>query len=94
MISFYPKVKEVSVLHRNDPVLKVDDPIFFQMLLMMTMIGMLSSSSSSNTIVKSLLAVATTALEVSSSVNSHLGKGLLTIISKFSNFCRNQQKFV
>ena len=75
MISFYPKVKEVSVLHRNDPVLKVDDPIFFE-LMMMTMIGMLSySSSSSNTIVKSLLSVATTALEVSSSVNSHLGKG-------------------
>ena len=71
MISFYPKVKEVSVLHRNDPVLKVDDPILFH-LMMMTMIGMLSSSSSSNTIVKSLLAVATTALEVSSSVNSHL----------------------
>ena len=70
MISFYPKVKEVSVLHRNDPVLKVDDPIFFE-LMMMTMIGMLSSSSS-NTVVKSLLAVATTALEVSSSVNSHL----------------------
>ena len=68
MISFYPKVKEVSVLHRNDPVLKVDDPIFFE--LMMTMIGMLSSSS--NTIVESLLSVATTALEVSSSVNSHL----------------------
>ena len=73
MISFYPKVKEVSVLHRNDPVLKVDDPIFFE-LMMMTMIGMLSSSSS-NTVVKSLLSVATTALEVSSSVNSHLGKG-------------------
>ena len=72
MISFYPKVKEVSVLHRNDPVLKVDDPIFFE--LMMAMIGMLSSSSS-NTIVESLLSVATTALEVSSSVNSHLGKG-------------------
>ena len=71
MISFYPKVKEVSVLHRNDPVLKVDDPIFFE-LMMMTMIGMLSSSSSSNTIVKSLLSVATTTLEVSSSVNSHL----------------------
>ena len=71
MISFYPKVKEVSVLHRNDPVLKVDDPILFQMLMMMTMIGMLSSSSS-NTVVKSLLAIATTALEVSSSVNSHL----------------------
>ena len=70
MISFYPKVKEVSVLHRNDPVLKVDDPIFFE-LMMMTMIGMLSSSSS-NTVVKSLLSVATTALEVSSSVNSHL----------------------
>ena len=69
MISFYPKVKEVSVLHRNDPVLKVDDPIFFE-LMMMTMIGMLSSSS--NTIVESLLSVATTALEVSSSVNSHL----------------------
>ena len=80
MISFYPKVKEVSVLHRNDPVLKVDDPIFFE--LMMTMIGMLSSSSS-NTIVKSLLSVATTALEVSSSVNSHLGKDLLIIDSAF-----------
>ena len=80
MISFYPKVKEVSVLHRNDPVLKVDDPIFFE--LMMTMIGMLSSSSS-NTVVKSLLSVATTALEVSSSVNSHLGKDLLIIDSAF-----------
>ena len=83
MISFYPKVKEVSVLHRNDPVLKVDDPIFFE-LMMMTMIGMLSySSSSSNTIVKSLLSVATTALEVSSSVNSHLGKDLLITDSAF-----------
>ena len=81
MISFYPKVKEVSVLHRNDPVLKVDDPIFFE-LMMMTMIGMLSSSSS-NTVVKSLLSVATTALEVSSSVNSHLGKDLLIIDSAF-----------
>ena len=80
MISFYPKVKEVSVLHRNDPVLEVDDPIFFE--LMMTMIGMLSSSSS-NTIVESLLSVATTALEVSSSVNSHLGKDLLIIDSAF-----------
>ena len=81
MISFYPKVKEVSVLHRNDPVLEVDDPFFFE--LMMTMIGMLSSSSSSNTIVESLLSVATTALEVSSSVNSHLGKDLLIIDSAF-----------